>query len=86
MLCILMKSPQNLLANNHTFTNIVLKEKLSMRSDIFYSSSLYLLFIHNIYSFSSYKSIIYMNSNIYIKTIIACLTFLNTGKYVHIYV
>ena len=64
MLCILMKSPQNLLANNHTFTNIVLKEKLSMRSDIFYSNSLYLLFIHNIYPFSSYKSIIYMISDI----------------------
>ena len=64
MLCILMKSPQNLLANNHTFTNIVLKEKLSMRSDIFYSSSVYLLYIHNSYSFNSYKSIFYMNSNI----------------------
>ena len=60
MLCILMKSPQNLLANNHTFTNIALKEKLSMRSDIFYSRFVYLLYIHNSYSFNTYKSIIYM--------------------------
>ena len=64
MLCILMKSPQNLLTNNHTFTNIVLKEKLSMRSDIFYASFLYLLYIHNTYSFNTYKSIIYMISDI----------------------
>ena len=64
MLCILMKSPQNLLANNHTFTNIVLKEKLSMRSDIFYASFVYLLYIHNRYSFNTYKSIIYMISDI----------------------
>ena len=64
MLCILMKSPQNLLGNNHTFTNIALKEKLSMRSDIFYSRFVYLLYISNRYSFNVNKSIIYMNSNI----------------------
>ena len=64
MLCILMKSPQNLSDNNHTFTNIVLKEKLSMRSDIFYASFVYLLYIHNSYSFNTYKSIIYMISDI----------------------
>jgi len=30
-----MKSPQNLLGINHTFTDMALKGKCSMRSDIF---------------------------------------------------